>query len=87
MIIIVRSKEFKKKFGIMSEKLKRKTLERISIFVADQFDVILNNHQLHGEYDGCRSINITGDLRLIYKKIDAETYILLDLGNHHQLYD
>lgn len=71
----------------MTEKIKRKTLDRIDVFAVDPFDPILDNHQLHGEYDGCRSFNVTGDLRIIYRKTDSNTYLLLDVGTHSQLYE
>lgn len=60
--------------------------ERLTLLVADERSPILNDHKLGPPYDGYRSINITGDYRLVYKKIDADTYYLRAVGTHHQLY-
>lgn len=86
MLTFIHSPEFKKRFQTLSEKLKRKTLERLDLFSKDEFNVILNNHNLHGEYIDCRSINIAGDLRLIYKRIDKNSCRLVNMGTHNQLY-
>lgn len=60
--------------------------ERLALLVADESNPLLDNHKLHHPYDGYSSINITGNIRLVYKKIDAETYYLRAVGTHHQLY-
>ena len=60
---------------------------RLGVFAADEFDPILNNHELHGEYANYRSINITGNYRLIYKMIDHLNCLLINVGTHSQLYE
>jgi addiction module RelE/StbE family toxin len=87
MIDLDFSPKFKKQFGVLSEKIKSKVHERLKIFTLNESDPILNNHQLHGEYAGCRSINITGDIRIIYKKSNENHYRLLVIGTHSQLYE
>ena len=87
MLKIVYSDLFEKHFSVLPEKIKHKTLERLQVFVVDQFDSILNNHDLHGEYKGCRSINITGNIRVVYRKISDDRCLLLDIGTHSQLYE
>jgi mRNA-degrading endonuclease YafQ of YafQ-DinJ toxin-antitoxin module len=56
-------KDFKKKYEKLSIKFQDKFDERLKIFINDSFAPELNNHGLHGKYIGCRSINVTGDLR------------------------
>ena len=80
------STRFKKRFDALSQKIQAQIEIRLDAFVADQFDPLLNDHSLHGEYEGCRSINITGDMRLVYKKMDADKYLLVIVGTHHQLF-
>jgi len=63
-----------------------KMWERIALMGTDEFNPLLNNHKLHHPYLGCSSINITGDWRLVYRKIDAECYQLRAVGTHHQLF-
>jgi addiction module RelE/StbE family toxin len=60
---------------------------RLDLFMSDEFAVILNNHELHGEYAGCRSINVTGDVRIIYEKHGGDVQFLMDFGTHGQLYE
>jgi len=60
--------------------------ERVALLDAEALHPLLNNHKLHHPYEGCSSINITGDWRLVYKKIGAESYQLRAVGTHHQLF-
>ena len=60
--------------------------ERLKLFLEDSFHPLLNNHQLHGEWEGYRSINITGDLRAIFK-VEEETAIFVAIDTHTNLYD
>lgn len=86
-MFLYRSSEFRKRFRLSSSKLQDKIVSRLELLVADEFSSVLNNHELHGEYSGCRSINISGDIRLVYKKIDRGNYLLVIFGTHNQLYE
>ena len=78
-------RDFKKVYRKLSKKLQEKFDERVLLFQQDQFKPILNNHALTGKYLGYRSINITGDLRALYKKEGEEiTFMILD--SHSNLY-
>lgn len=87
MLIVIHSSQFNKQFSVLSEKIKRKAIERLQIFTENEFSDILNNHQLHGEYSGCRSINITGDIRIVYKDVNINSRRLVAIGTHNQLYE
>lgn len=82
---IVFQKKFEKDFKKFPLKVKEKFNERLIIFEKDQFDPILNNHSLIGKYLGYRSINVTGDLRAIFKK-NGDTAIFTDIDSHSNLY-
>lgn len=56
------------------------------MLVVDNLNPLLNNHKLEPPYESYRSINITGDYRLVYKRIERDTYYLRAIGTHHQLY-
>ncbi len=56
------------------------------LFVGNPFDSLLHNHPLNGKYEGCRSINVTGDYRIIYTLEDEDTALLLTIGTHSELY-
>ncbi|KKS93468.1 MAG: hypothetical protein UV70_C0010G0050 [Parcubacteria group bacterium GW2011_GWA2_43_13] len=66
------------------EKLKFK--ERRNVFLRDPFSLELRNHVLRGQYDGCRSIDITGDLRVIYREEGGGIVSFLAIGTHSELY-
>lgn len=84
-MIIHLHKSFKKKYKKLTESQKNKFKERRTLFMSNEFDQILNNHALSGKYIGYRSINITGDLRVLYKKEDkVATFITID--SHSNLY-
>jgi addiction module RelE/StbE family toxin len=80
------SPSYKKKYKKLSNKIKNKIFERIQVFENDEFDPILKNHKLHGQFDDYRSINITSDIRLIYRKLANNNYLLFEIGTHSQLY-
>lgn len=80
------SSRFKKQYAKLPKKVLAAAQERIRIFIGDEFDPILHNHSLHGEYNGCRSIDISGDHRLIYEKYADGAVSLVAIGTHHQLY-
>lgn len=78
-------KSFIKNYRSLSNSLRNRFKERRDIFLEDEFNPVLNNHSLRGKYQGYRSINITGDIRVIYKK-EREIVIFVTIGNHSELY-
>lgn len=72
------------------KRYKKKVKERISLFVEDPMNLMLNNHALTGKFQGYRSINITGDWRVIYSiRLDLKSkqgYYFELVGTHSQLY-
>ena len=48
---------------------------------------MLDNHPLHGEYLGYRSINVGGDLRVIYEELDRSTAQFILIDTHSNLYE
>jgi len=84
--MIIRShRNFKKQLDKLTKSQREKFKERSNIFLRDEFHPILNNHALKGEYEGCRSINVSGDLRAIFRK-DAEEILFIAIGSHSKLY-
>lgn len=79
-------KKFEKKFKKLSAKEKEKVNRRITLFAKNMFSAALNNHALKGRFFGCRTINITGNLRAVYKKVGRDAYLFIDLGTHSNLY-
>ncbi len=83
---IVFHKNFEKSYKKLPVKIKKKTKERNIIFLEDPFRPILNNHALSGKYTGYRSINITGNIRIVYKFLDKNTVLFSEIGTHSKLY-
>ncbi len=83
---ILLHKNFQKHYLKLTESQKKKFKERRNLFLQDEFNPALNNHSLRGKYLGYRSINITGDLRVIFKKEVNGNIMFIDLGSHSNLY-
>jgi len=81
------SAEFKKRYKKLPRSAKEKTIARLELLAQDEFAPLLNNHPLRGKYEAYRSINITGDIRLVYRKPEPGTYFLVTIGTHSQLYE
>ena len=79
-------KKFVKQYSKQTSQIKEKFIERQDLFVSDHFHPLLGNHLLNGEWVGCRSINITGDVRAIFEEIDSEHIEFVAIGNHSELY-
>ena len=60
--------------------------ERIRLFESDPHHPLLNNHKLTGDRKHQRSINFTGDWRVIFEAYDENTVRLIDIDTHHNLY-
>ena len=87
MLILGYSKNFKKSLKKKDKFVQEKTRERIRLLRGDSFNVLLNNHKLSGEYEGCSSINITGDIRAVFKYLEKDSIVFLDIGTHPELYE
>lgn len=85
-MIIQYHKQFLKDYQKLSKKIKEAFASRLRIFQANKFDHILNNHKLHEEFSGHRSINVTGDIRAIYKEHDG-VIEFRRIGSHTELYE
>lgn len=83
--MIILHNSFIKDYKKLSKKIKEQFKIRRNIFLGDKFSPILNNHELRGEYSGCRSINIDGNFRAIYYS-NGSRDIFIRIGTHHQLY-
>lgn len=60
--------------------------ERLLLFGKHPFDPLLNNHALNGKYLGYRSINITGDIRAVFRMLDTDTAYFVVIDTHSNLY-
>lgn len=79
-------RNFNKQYKRLNKKQQNKIHERLSLFLKNPFDSVLNNHFLKGKYLNYRSINISGDLRAIYKYLSPNECVFVALGKHSDLY-
>jgi addiction module RelE/StbE family toxin len=82
----LQTNKFTKKVAKLGPKLYTALKERTDLFQSEPHHPLLSNHKLHGERRHQRSINITGDYRLIFEQVDTETVRLLDIDTHSNLY-
>jgi addiction module RelE/StbE family toxin len=80
------TRNFEKAIKKLPPKIIAAYKDRFSIFLFDPYHKILNNHKLKGQLRNYRSINITGDYRLIYEEYDDVTIRLIDIGTHGRIY-
>lgn len=83
---IVFHKNFEKRYKKLSKGIKQKVKEKNILFEKDPYNQGLNNHALNGKYAGYRSINITGDVRIIYKFLGKDVVLFSEIGTHSELY-
>ncbi len=79
-------KQFQKQLFRLPLKQQSTVQDKLILFQNDQYHPSLNNHPLKGKYLGYRSINITGDIRAIYKEHTHEHLEFVYIGKHAQLY-
>ncbi|MFA7717204.1 MAG: type II toxin-antitoxin system mRNA interferase toxin, RelE/StbE family [Candidatus Absconditabacterales bacterium] len=82
-------KSFTKSYQVLGHKMRDKVKGVLQIFMLNPMDKELRNHGLEGKYKGKRSIDVTGDIRIIFKEISDGKYELVeiyDVGTHAQLY-
>ena len=75
-------KKWRKKHPNLGERFQQK----IELFIQDPFDPSLRTHALSGNLAGCWSFSINYDYRLIFKFIDENRVLLIDLGSHDEVY-
>lgn len=80
------SKQFEKGLGRLSAKSQERFYKRLELFLIDRTHPLLRLHPLKGKYSGYYSINVTGDLRAIFKYRSDGSLVFLSIGSHSQLY-
>lgn len=82
------SKRFKKRHSRLDLDMQNKFRKRLELYLSERDTAILNVHQLKGEFTGYYSLNVTGDIRLIFRHLtDSDVIFLFDIGSHSELYE
>src|SRR5436309_7503402 len=83
------AKGFIKLYKKANVRIQKEVDEKLRIFSKNPHDLGLRNHELHEEWEGYRSIDITNDYRAIYKEVREGEEInayFIELGTHEELY-
>mgnify|MGYP001616568596 CR=1 FL=1 len=84
------SKEFTKRLKKCPLPIKEAFRERLDLFLRQRINSQLHDHGLIGKFKGCRSFNVTGDWRAVYREEVSpdrnRVIIFLTFGTHSQLY-
>jgi mRNA-degrading endonuclease YafQ of YafQ-DinJ toxin-antitoxin module len=83
---VVLHRQFKKGYKKLKTADKEKFAIRRDLFLKEDTHPLLNNHRLHGHYAGFHSINITGDIRVLFEYIDKNTAHFIIIDTHSNLY-
>ena len=76
---------FLKQYKKLPKNVRVQFVERKNLFAEKPFDPVLNNHSVDRVFPDCRSINVTGDYRAIFRQRDEQA-LFLRIGTHSELY-
>ena len=79
------TKQFTKDRRRLPKPIQIKLLERLELLLKNPSNPLLNIHSLNTPWEGYKSINISGDIRLVYKQ-EKFSYRLVRVGSHSTLY-
>lgn len=83
---IVLHRHFEKRYAKLPEKRKIAFKRRRNLFLEKPDDPRLAIHALHGTYKGYESLNVTGDVRIVFKELRKAVFMFADIGAHEELY-
>lgn len=83
---IVFHKKFVKDYYRCDKKTRVKFEEHIKRFRKNPFDARLNNHRLQGTLKSFYSINVTGNVRAIYRVVEENIVEFMRMDTHGNLY-
>jgi len=78
-------RKYKKKFSTNID-LKKNFWEAMSSFSQNPFDPKLRTHKLTGKLKGLWSFSVSYDCRVIFRFINDRDVLLIDIGNHDEIY-
>jgi addiction module RelE/StbE family toxin len=81
------SRQFEKQFSKLPKEMKAKAVILLGLFAGDPSHPLLSKHALKGEWEGFYSINITSDVRALYKLMSKDYAHFVAIGTHSELYE
>ena len=80
------TRKFVKQFRKLPAKNQQQFEDRLEVFLNDQHHSLLRRHPLKGKYAGYYSIDISGDLRALFRHQTEGAIVFSLIGTHSQLY-
>jgi len=80
------SKGFLKEYKKLPQSVQEKFHQRLKLFVQDASHPLLRDHSVDLAYPGWRSINVTGDYRVLYQGVGDTVMMFMKIGTHSELY-
>ncbi|MCD6570701.1 MAG: type II toxin-antitoxin system mRNA interferase toxin, RelE/StbE family [Deltaproteobacteria bacterium] len=69
-----------------NEKLKEKFWRALDVFIEAPFTSQLKTHKLSGRLEGLWAFSISNDQRVIFKFLDKDKVLFIDIGSHDEVY-
>lgn len=86
MIDVEFTRKFAKQFRKLPPKSQQQFDQRLELFLADQNHALLRRHALKGKHAGYYSIDVSGDLRAIFRYQTKDSVVFSLIGTHAHLY-
>lgn len=68
------------------QELKKRFWEAVELFSKEPFNPRLRTHKLTGKLEGLLAFSVAFDCRLIFKFIDKNEVLFVDIGDHDEVY-
>jgi len=68
------------------QELKRRFWEALELFSMEPFNPRLRTHKLTGKLEGLLAFSVAFDCRVIFKFLDKNEVLLVDIGDHDEVY-
>ena len=66
--------------------LKKKFIDKIKLFSEDPYNNTLETHKLKGKLKELSAFSVDDNIRVIFKKLEENVYMLIDIGTHDEVY-
>jgi addiction module RelE/StbE family toxin len=69
-----------------NEEFKKRFWDVMELFSKEPFNSRLRTHKLTGKLEGLWAFSVTYDCRVIFKFLDKNEVLLIDIGGHNEVY-
>lgn len=83
---VIFHRTFLRQYKKVPSRAQEQFYERLELWLENPTHPSLRIHTLKGKYTGYWSMNITGDIRALYREEGKEVVIFAFIGTHSQLY-